>query len=160
MIRTAVLALLLAIASAPAMAQKSSGPSASSLIDATRPQSILSIARAFGQAELSKDSDGDPLITGTIKGKKYYVLFYGCDKNVNCRQIEFRGVLKPGGGFRDSRLNEWNLKYRYGKAYLDTSGDIIVNYLVHMGGGVTRTNLESSFEWFTQMLNEFHNFMQ
>jgi hypothetical protein len=50
MIRTAVLALLLAIASAPAMAQKSSGTSGSSMIDATRPQAILTIARAFGQA--------------------------------------------------------------------------------------------------------------
>ena len=156
MIRTAAVAMLLLFASAPAFAQKSSSPN---LINATQPQSILSIARAFGSAELSKDSDGDPLITGSMKGRKYFILFYGCTKNVSCQQIEFRGVLKPGSGFRDSRLNEWNLKYRYGKAYADTSGDIIVNYLVHMAGGVSRSNLESSFEWFTQMLNEFHKFM-
>jgi len=156
MIRTAMVAMLLVLASAPAFAQKSGG---TNLVDAARPQSIASIARAFGSADLGKDTDGDPLITGEIKGRKYYILFYGCEKNVNCKQIEFRGVLKPAGGFRESLLNDWNFKYRYGKAYLDTSGNVVVNYLVHMGGGVSRANLETSFQWFTQMLNEFHKFM-
>jgi hypothetical protein len=154
MIRTAVVAMLLSLAAVPALAQSGN------MVDATRPQTLLTIARGYGTAELRKDNDGDPLISGTISGRKYFILFYGCTRNENCRQIEFRGVLRPPRGFRDRLLNDWNLKYRYGKAYKDKDGDLIVNYLVHMGGsGVTRSNVETSFEWFKQMLNEFHKFM-
>lgn len=154
MIRSAVVVALMMLSVGPVAAQ-----SGGNLIDATRPQVILNMARSFGSAELRKDNDGDPLISGEISNRKYFILFYGCTNNQNCRQIEFRGVLKPARGFRDSRLNDWNLKYRYGKAYLDADGDIIVNYLVHMAGGVSRSNLESSFEWFKQMVNEAYKFM-
>ena len=55
-----------------ALLSAAAGPAfADSLIDATKPERLHEIARGFGSAELDKDSQGDPRITGRIEGTKY-----------------------------------------------------------------------------------------
>lgn len=134
--------------------------SAQEMIDASRPQVLLNIARSYGTAELTKDSDDDPLIKGRMGGDSYFILFYDCTKGARCTQIEFRSVIDSPRGFDPDKMTEWHRKYRYGKVYTDNRNDVIVNYLVNLrGGGVTRANMEGSFDWFKQMMATFHKEM-
>ena len=134
--------------------------SAQELVNASRPQVLLNIARSHGTAELTKDSDGDPLIKGRMGGDSYFILFYDCTKGAQCTQIEFRTVIDNPRGFDPDKMTDWHRKYRYGKVYMDNRNDVIVNYLVNLrGGGVSRTNIEGSFDWFKQMMATFHKDM-
>jgi hypothetical protein len=127
------------------------------LIDGSRPQVLLNMARSYGTAELTKDSDGDPLIKGRMDGSNYFILFYGCNKNERCNQIEFRHVLDSSHRVDFDAITDWHRKFRYGKVYIDNSDDVILNYFVNLrGDGVSRSNLQGSFDWFKQMVAAFH----
>lgn len=154
MLRRFPAAILLGMLSTNAFAQ------GTELIDASRPQVLLNIARAHGTAELTKDSDGDPLIKGRMGGESYFILFYDCQKGARCTQIEFRTVLDNPRGFDPETITTWHRKYRYGKVYTDSSNDVNLNYLVNLrAGGVSRANIEGSFDWFKQMMTKFHQEM-
>lgn len=128
--------------------------SASGLVDATNPQVIRDIIAGFGSAELGKDSKGDPKITGRMDGNSYTVFFYGCQNGNNCDDIQFNaGWSKKGLSLED--LNNWNLKKRYGKVFIDSVGDPILQMTVNIDYGVSRKNLEDSISWWKRSFSDF-----
>lgn len=136
--------LLLAGAS-PALAQ---------LVDATNPSRIYEIAKGFGSAELDKDSQGDPRITGRIDGTKYGIYFYGCSNGRDCDDIQFSAGWSGAKVTLDD-VNRWNRQKRYGKAYLDRDGDPRLEMVVNIDYGVSSKNLEDSFSWWMKALKGF-----
>ena len=105
-----------------------SGPqvSAQELMDAKKPQAILEIAKGFGSAKLGTDAEGDPLITGRIKGTKYGIYFYGCNsKGEECDDIQFNAAWSGVKASLED-VNRWNAEKRYGKAYIDSEGDPVI----------------------------------
>ena len=136
-----------------ASGQDASGP-ASRTVDAKNVDEILSIARGFGDAQLERDSGGDPMISGRIQGVSYRVFFYGCTENRDCRNIRFYAGWNAEG-ITVERLNEWNRNKRFGSAYLDAENDPILEMDVNIDYGVTRKNLEDTFDWWRVILGEF-----
>ncbi len=54
---------------------------------------IFKIAQGYGTAELSKDSVGDPMISGRMAGINYVIFFYGCnDAGKECSSLQFRAA--------------------------------------------------------------------
>ena len=131
-------------------AQESGTPT----VDAKNIDEILSIARGFGDAQIDKDSGGDPMIRGRIEGVSYRVFFYGCTQNRDCRNIQFYAGW-DAEGITVERLNEWNRNKRFGGAYLDGENDPILEMDVNLDYGVTRKNLEDTFDWWRVILGEF-----
>ena len=88
---------------------------AEQLVDATKPERLYEIARGFGSAELDKDSQGDPRISGRLDGTKYGIYFYGCVKGADCDDIQFSASWS-GPKIWMEKINEWKRAKRLGKA--------------------------------------------
>jgi len=144
-IRTPALLLLLLGASAA---------QATPLVDASDPAEILAIARGFGSAELGVDDAGDPNITGRIDGTRYGIYFYDCKNGRNCAALQFSaGWSGTSAGLQE--VNAWNREYRFAKAYIDHEGDPLLEMDINTAHGISRANLESSFEWWQLGLKHF-----
>jgi len=127
---------------------------AQSLITAANPQAILDIARGYGSAELSTDSENDPLIKGRIDGTSYHVFFYGCSNGRNCKTIDFHAAWSSNRvNLRD--VNEWNRTKRFVNAYLDSDDDPNLEMSVNLDSGVSRGNLDDTFDRWTVTLKQF-----
>jgi Putative bacterial sensory transduction regulator len=137
----------------PGLPQPSS-PSNSQLIDATDPNKILEIARSYGDVELKKDSDGDPLIIGTMDGMKYAILFYGCKSGKDCDDIQFAAAWSTK--IPMDKINTWNRTKRYGRAYIDSDGDPGLKMIVNIDYGVSKENLKDTFNWWKRILTDFN----
>lgn len=141
--------LMLALMSHQTAAQSSG------LIDATRPERVLEVAKGFGLAELEQDSSGDPKIAGRLDGKRYTIFFYGCKQNVNCTDIQFWAVWPANQSPGLQAINAWHQQKRFGTVYLDKDGDLILKLPVNIEYGVSSKNLEDSFVWWQVALRGF-----
>ncbi len=146
-------------ASAIFLAMLSSTAGASELIDATKPEEIVNIARGFGAANLETDADGDPQITGRIDGNAYVIFFYGCVEARDCTTLQF-----SAGWISDDidleAINGWNRDHRFGRAYLDGENDPIVELDVNMEFGITRRNFDDTFRVWAAILAGFAEFVE
>jgi Putative bacterial sensory transduction regulator len=125
----------------------------SQLLDATNPSRVFDIARGYGDAELKKDGDGDPLIVGMIDGMKYGIFFYGCKTGKDCDDIEFAAAWSTKVPL--DKINNWNRTKRYGKAFVDADGDVGLKMTVNIDYGVSAENLRDSFNWWKRVLKDF-----
>ncbi|MFV3074582.1 YbjN domain-containing protein [Niveispirillum fermenti] len=132
--------------------------SAATIISAANPQAIYEVARGFGAAEMGKDSTGDPKITGMIEGRKYNIIFSSCKNNKDCKVIQFWAAWSASN-VTQSQMNEWNKGRVFGKAYLDSDNDPNLELTVNLKGGVTKENLEDTFDWWRVALKSFASFI-
>lgn len=140
--------LVLAMAAVPAAWAQGAGD----LLDGSDPAAILSLAQGYGSAMLDVDSVGDPMITGRIDGQAYTVFFYGCEAGKNCSSIQFTtyfAEVNPGA----KAVSDWNDENRFGTLYLDRDGDLALDMDVNLFGGVTRKNLDDTFDWWRVVLD-------
>jgi hypothetical protein len=129
---------------------------ADTLVSAAEPQAILDIAKGFGSAELATDDDGDPMIAGRMAGTRYAVFFYGCQDGTACQNIQFSAGWS-GYQVSAGELHDWNAQSLFGKAYLDEVGDPILELAVNLKYGVSRKNLDDTFDWWKVVLKGFEN---
>lgn len=129
------------------------GPvAAQDLITAENPGKILEIARGFGSAELETDEDGAPMIRGRMDGQQYSVFFFGCQNGSDCTTIQFwTWVTAPADPL--GATNRWNRDFRFGKAYIDSVGDIVIEWDVNLWGGVSPSNLDDTFDWWRTVMS-------
>lgn len=125
-------------------------------VTASNPQSLVAALQSGGyRAELTKDSQGDPMIKSGASGSTVTILFYGCTKNVRCTNVQFYA------GFNDSKpsldiINAWNRDHRYGRAYMDKVGDPVVEWDVDLDpDGVSRAVFVDNFKAFEGALASF-----
>lgn len=133
----------------------SADASAQTLLDAKDPEAIRNIASGYGSALLTTDSQGDPKISGRIDGVAYSIFFYGCEDGENCKSIQFKAGWSGVGNFTAKTASEWNLKKRFGAAYLDSDGDPGLQWDVNLFAGVTINNIDDTFDWWSIVLKEF-----
>ena len=131
------------------------------LIDATRPRAILSVAKGYGTAKIGRTKKGKPKITGRLAGFKYGVYFYGCNKqHTGCKNIQFAAYFTGVSGLSEYKINDWNRRYRFGKAYLDKDGDPFITMNVNLFGGVTTKNLDDTWDWWRTVVKQFEKFIK
>jgi Putative bacterial sensory transduction regulator len=125
---------------------------AQDLVMADDPEKILEIARGFGSAEMETDGSGDPIIRARMEGTTYSILFFGCEGGVNCTSIQFWTYLSPPEDALVA-VNAWNRDIRFGKAYIDGDGDVVIEMDVNLWGGVAPKNLDDTFDWWRAVLD-------
>ncbi|MHA1529712.1 MAG: YbjN domain-containing protein [Alphaproteobacteria bacterium] len=126
-------------------------------IDATGPGRILVVVQGYGEASLTTDNLGDPLIKGRIGEKSYELFFYDCTEGRDCKSLTFSATWEADG-LTDGLMAGWNREKRFGKAYLDGDGNATVEMSVNLHGGVTRANLEDTIDWWRLVLAGFADF--
>ena len=147
------------LAAAVLVAGSSAGASAQSLIDGNNVDEIANIARGYGSVTMDKSNNGDPLINGKIKGVSYYLFFRNCsDTNTDCEDLNFYA------GFLDNKqtmdaINAWNRDKRFGKAYLDSDLDAVIEYDVNLEHGISRENLDSTFAVWSLILDQYADYI-
>jgi hypothetical protein len=133
--------------------------SAQELIDGTNVDEVANVARGFGSVTMDKADNGDPLINGKIEGVSYYLFFRNCaDDNTNCEDLNFYAVF-PGNKPTMESTNAWNRDKRFGKAYLDSDLDAVIEYDVNLEYGVSPKNLDSSFQIWTLILKQYAEYI-
>lgn len=134
------------------------GVQAQAIVDGTQVEEILNLARGYGAANLETQSNGDPKLAGKIEGVTYHVFFMNCTDNSNCEDINFYA------GFLDNKpslemINDWNRDKRFGKAYLDSDLDAVIEFDVNLEYGVTRQNLDAAFSVWSLVLDQFTTYI-
>lgn len=124
------------------------------IISATDTDRIFDIAKNYGNVSLDIDRDGDPKIVGRINGTRYSVFFYGCRNGRNCTDLMFYADWQKSPKTLE-QLNEWNRTQRLSKAIIERDGRLALQMPINLQHGVTRGNLESTFDWWKNMLNDF-----
>jgi len=131
---------------------------AQSMIDGSQVDEILNIARGYGSATLEAQSNGDPKISGKMEGVTYQVFFMNCTDNANCEDLNFYA------GFLDNKqtleaINAWNRDKRFGKAYLDSDLDAVIEFDINLEHGVSQKNLDSAFELWSLVLDQYTTYI-
>jgi hypothetical protein len=138
------------------LSQGVAAQSSTDLVSAAEPDKIFEIAKSFGNASLDKDEAGNPMIIGRVDDTKYGLYFYGCRGGQNCTYIQFNAAWSGNHRANPDRINEWHRSSRYGKAFLDDKTPVL-QMSVNLDGGVTRKNLEDTFDWWAKILPEFRS---
>lgn len=128
--------------------------SSDKLVDATNPAKVTEVARGFGSAELTEDGDGDPMIEGRINGVVYRAFFYLCEDGKNCKDLLLWAAWE-GYDIDMNDVNSWNQQMRFGTAYIDGDGDPCLQMSVNLNYGVSRKNLDDTFDWWAAMLRTY-----
>ena len=126
-------------------------------IDATGPARILAVVQGYGEAALTTDNLGDPLIEGRIGEKDYDLFFYDCNEGRDCKSLTFSATWETDD-LTDEMMAGWNREKRFGKAYLEQDGNATVEMSVNLHGGVTRVNLDDTIDWWRLVLAEFADY--
>lgn len=127
---------------------------AQELITAGDTDAILNIAKGYGSAALETDSHNDPIIVGRINGTRYGVVFYGCNEGRDCKDIQFAAAW-GGSQVSADAINAWNRDTKFGKASIDKDGDPKLLMSVNLRHGVSRKNLDDTFDWWEKVLGKF-----
>jgi hypothetical protein len=127
---------------------------AQTLLTGADTDEILNVAKGYGAATLTTQSNGDPQITGKIDGIAYQVYFSNCTDNANCEDLNFYA------GFLDLKptlevINDWNFNKRFSRAYLDQDKDACIEMDLDLVKGVTNDYLDAQFGVWNLILTQF-----
>lgn len=135
------------------------GPLNAQTVSAGAPQSVIRALQAAGyKAELAADSGGDPMIRSNASGAKFTIFFFGCEKNVNCTEIQFYAGWTDKVSFE--QINSWNRKHRFGRAYVDDEGEVNIEYDINLeGGSIPDALFRNDLELWDSLMGEFQNYV-
>jgi hypothetical protein len=111
------------------------------------------------KAELTKDSDDDPMINSAAEGQTFKIYFYDCNDAKRCKALQFSAGFDTKEGLKLEKANEWNRKNRYLKVYLDDDQDPYVQYDINVNAGRTMSGLDDDFGVWTGMIGDFTKFI-
>ena len=135
------------------------GPAAAqTIVDGSTIDEILNLAKGYGSATLGSQSNGDPKISGRIDGIPYQLYFMNCTDNANCEDVNFYS------GFLDNKpdletINAWNRDKRFGKAYLDSDLDAVIEWDVNLEYGLTSENMDAAFSLWWLILDQYTTYI-
>lgn len=104
--------------------------------------------------EIGTDSYGDPEINATYNNLVFTVLFYECNGEY-CEQFQFRGVFEADRIEARDAATAQNSNLVFGKGYVDSDGDAVVELPVSVKGGVTMDFLYAQTELWFEILTDF-----
>lgn len=116
---------------------------------------LASLQRNGFAAELTTGGDGDPLIQSTDRDQPFSIQFYGCTDGKDCAFIQFIKGWNMDDGITLAKIEEWNAKKVWTKAYRDDEKDPWLTHPINLFGGVTVENLDDSIDWWKVMVKQF-----
>lgn len=152
---------LAALAAAAPVAAKDSDSCGTSMVCASRPQSIADALQAAGyKAKVTKDDTGDPMVSSSAAGYNFDIFFYGCDKALQCDSLQFRVSFTKDDVSTPQLANLWNQSKRFSQAYIDSKGQFTMTYDVTTQGGLNQKNAADVIDWWATMLGNLATFFK
>lgn len=120
---------------------------------------IRLIMADFGlPATITTDGEGDPMVESRIDGTHYSVYFYQCE--TTCASIQFSAGFDLDNPMPLEMVNQWNRDKRFGKLYLDSTGDPFIEMDIGLAGeGIGRRNFEDALDTWRIVLSDFRSFI-
>jgi len=118
---------------------------------------IASLQRVGFTVDLSKDSDGDPMIESTDNDEPFLVYFYECTDGKDCGYMQFREGWDLKDGTTLEVIEKWNEDRVWGRAWLDADDDPWIDLTVNLRGGITSANLDDTASWWWSVLRDFED---
>ena len=113
-----------------------------SQVTAVNALEMAEVLRQAGFApEIAEAGDGKPMITFEVWELKSILHFYG-DQGGSAPSVQFRAIF--GGQFDPFKVNDWNRRRRFVKAYLDDEGNLFFDMDVDLDGGVSKDHCPAS----------------
>ena len=132
--------------------------SAQTMMQKLTTQAIGNALREAGVAStVGRDNVGDPMLEITPGATPAYamrVLFFTCAREA-CEDATLVAYLRPAGGARLERINEWNRTARWTRAYLDTDGDATLELDINATGGIGPAAVVVLVRTFLEQLTKF-----
>lgn len=117
-------------------------------------EEVLAFMKSAGfDAKIAKTDAGEPYVTTEKDGVKFDVDLYDC-RDSRCRAVQFVASFDLKDPLPLAKANEWNLKKRYVRAYLDGSGDPIFAYDANLAPGGSYEALQDDLDVFVQFFPE------
>jgi len=117
-------------------------------------EDVLAFMKSAGfDAKIEKTDDGSPYVSTSKDGVNFDLDLYDCDHG-KCRAIQFVASFDLKEPLSAAKANEWNLKKRYVRVYLDQSGDPVFAYDANLAPGGTYEALQDDVDVFVQFLPE------
>ena len=118
---------------------------------------LASLQRVGFSVDLSKDSDGDPMIESTDNDEPFLVYFYECTDGKDCGYMQFREGWDLKDGTTLEVIEKWNEDRVWGRAWLDSDDDPWIDLTVNLRGGITSANLDDTASWWWSVLRDFED---
>lgn len=130
-------------------------------ITATNANVVLKAMQDFGLvATMGTDNDDDPKISSRVSDTKFSVYFYGCQDNTNCTSVLIKAGYDLDNGISALKVNKWNRKKRFAKAYIDDEGDPYLEMDINLAyEGVGNKNFEDTLDWWRLLVEDFEEFI-
>ena len=118
--------------------------------------SLLSAAD-FTFEEL-KDEQGDPMLKvspGDSGAAKIEMLFVGCGSDPTCEDVLLRATYSPNQAVALSVANDWNLRNRWARAYVNDKREAVIEMDISAYGGIGRDAVEGMVNTFFKIVRDF-----
>lgn len=110
------------------------------------------------QAKIVTGDNGQQTITSASDGVNFHVGFYDC-KGARCGSIQFYAGFDTKGKLDPNKMNEWNQKQRWARAYVDKTNDPWLEMDVDLTPGGTYELLGDEFATWRSVLAHFKTFI-
>jgi hypothetical protein len=132
-------------------------PAEAQMVRAQDPGSVARALQDGGyRAEIGVDGVGDPKITTGVNGTTFQIYFYNCTDNRDCATVQFHSGYDLRNPVSLEHLNEWNRSQRFGRAFLDTDGDPILEMDLDLDdGGLSPLLFIDNIEFWASVLGKF-----
>ena len=132
-------------------------PAGAQMVRAQDPQSLVQALQGGGYAAtLGTDKVGDPMVTSGVSGTTFQIFFYNCTNHRECATVQFHSGYDLTTAPDLTSVNEWNRKQRFGRAYLDSENDPILEMDVDLDdGGLSPALFIDNVEFWASILGGF-----
>jgi hypothetical protein len=124
-------------------------------VSAARPDSIAAVLQARGLPSELKQGEGNPYIRSAYDDMPFLIALMNCDDaKANCATVQFYFGFNDRKGFSLEKLNEWNSRKRFARAYRDDDNDpvLVMDVDTDKGGVPQAVFNENLSVWLDQML--------
>lgn len=128
----------------------------SAMLSAGDPPRIAAFLREIGyRANLTKDSDGDPLIETAMSGYNVKIFFMNCKSGASCEDIQFFVGIATRNKLGLAQVNDFNSRKRFMRLYLDKDRDPLMELDLSMiGPGVSAAAFRDTVQVFERLISD------
>ena len=105
-----------------------------------------------------KDEQGDPLLKvspGDSGAAKVDMLFVGCGSDPSCEDVLLRATYSPNKPVALKVANDWNLRNRWARAYVNDKKEAVIEMDISAYGGIGRDAVEGMVNTFFKIVRDF-----
>jgi hypothetical protein len=108
--------------------------------------------------EEGRDEQGDPTLKvapGNSGAAKIDISFFGCGSEPTCEDILLRATYSPGKPVALKVANDWNLRNRWARAYVNDQQEAVIEMDINAYGGIGHDALASLVNTFFKIISDF-----